>query len=367
MATESLNTIPIDGLVKLAGALLTAGVSIYVLIAKKPPTVIFDHVLFFHTRELIGVVIGVFLSLTWGLLGNSGASLELAFIAVLSTSFGFIAFFWVAKLVEDAPPQKANRKVTLLLFAYVIYSILINWGLTAATIFLSVLVLNPSNSAAISVLRQVNYKASLAISGAVNITSNSEVPFQVSSGQVSFGCEESRPLSVTFPLPANSSFVGAPAARWDNTSNSSASQANVAVAEGRAVASGTIRGLDYQSFGFGIRNCQGGGHGELIVDGMYRTTTTRVESRSLTMSNSLSSTSIGPVKITLPTERELTISAIRISVMDDSSGDKPPEIIDLSPQVRSASTPSGKIRATLDLQLREIVLERNSKSASAGA
>lgn len=367
MATESLSAIPLDGLVRLAGAVFTAGVSIYVLIAKKPPPVIFDHPLFSHTRGMIAVVIGVFLSLTWGLLGNSGGSRELATIAVLSTSFGFIAFFWVAKLVEDAPPQKGKRNGTLLLFAYVIYSILISWGLTAATIFLTVLVLNPSNPAAISVSKQVSYRASLAIAGAVNITSNSEVPFQVSSGQVNFGCEESRPLSVTFPLPANSNFVGAPSARWDNFSNSSARQASVVVADGRAIASGTIRGLDYQSFAFGIRNCPGGGHGELVVGGTYRTSTTRIEPRSMTMTSSLSSSSTGPVKVTLPTESELTISSIRISVMEDSPGDKPPETIDLSPQVRSASTPSGRIRATLDLQLREVVLERSSKGAPAGA
>lgn len=367
MATESLSAIPLDGIVRLAGAVFTAGVSIYVLIAKKPPPVIFDQPLFSHTRGMIAVVIGVFLALTWGLLGNSRASRELATIAVLSTSFGFIAFFWVAKLVEDASPHMGKRNGTLLLFAYVIYSILISWGLTAAVIFLSVLVLNPFNPAAISVSRQASYRATLNIAGTVNTMSNSDVPFQVSSGQVNFGCEESRPLSVTFPLPPNSSFAGAPSARWDNFSNSSARQANVVVAEGRVIASGTIRGLDYQNFALGIRNCPGGGHGELIVGGNYRTTTTRAEPRSMTITSSLSSSSTGPVKITLPTEAELTISSIRVSVVEDSQGDKQAETIDLTPQVRSASTPSGKVRATLDLQLREVVLERGSKVAPAGA
>lgn len=367
MTTESLSAIPLDGIVRLAGALFTAGVSIYVLIAKKPPPIIFDQLFFSHTREMIAVVIGVFISLTWGLLGNSRASPELATIAVISTSFGFIAFFWVVRLVEKAPSQKGKQNGTLLLFAYVIYSILISWGLTAAVIFLSVLVLNPSNPDAISVSKQANYRVILTIAGTRNTTSNSDVPFQISSGQVNFGCEESRPLSVTFPLPPNSSLVGAPSAHWKNVSNSSAHQENVVVAEGRVIASGTIRGLDYQNFALGIRNCPGGGHGELIVSGYYRTLTTSSEPRSMTIASNLSSSSTGPVKVTLPTETELTISSIRVSVIEEAQGDKQPEIIDLTPQVRSASTPSGKVRATLDLQLREVLLERGSKVTPAGA
>lgn len=215
--------------------------------------------------------------------------------------------------------------------------------------------------------RPVAYRVSLAVIGTANLVSNSDVPFRVSSGQVNFGCEESKTVSAAFQLPQNSSFVGTPIPRWDNFSNSSSRQGGVTITDGRAIATGSIRGLDYQSFPFGIRNCPGGGHAELLVEGTYRVSTTRTEPRQVSIVSNLSSLTPGAVRVTLPTEAELAINLVRVLIAEEGNSAGLSETVELTPQTRSATALAGKVRATLKVEQREVVLERPSSSPSAGA
>jgi len=276
----------------------------------------------------------------------------LAAIAVVATALGFSAFFSVANLVT-APADEIRRQRTRLLRAYVVYYVLISWGLTAAVVFILAWSSNSANPEAVA--KPVTYRIISAVSGQASSTSETVVPFRATSGQVNFGCEETKSAVATFTLPAGASFVALPTTKWDNLSNSSSPRATVTTNGNQAVATGTIRGIDYQNLVF-ARNCPGGGHGELIVEGNYRTSATAVTPRNLPqITSSLSTANPAPARVTLPTTQELNITAIRISVSELEPTPGEPETLELTAQAPSATFRSGKIRATWDIQNRELV------------
>lgn len=110
------------------------------------------------------------------------------------------------------------------------------------------------------------YEITAEFTGTKTTTAPVGSSFSVSSGQLNVGCEETHSTGAQWTAPAGASQIN-PTAHWANTSNLK-SQAQTAAATGlTATASGSITGLDKQ--GFGIKNCPGGGHGELILSGSY--------------------------------------------------------------------------------------------------
>lgn len=114
------------------------------------------------------------------------------------------------------------------------------------------------------------YNVLVRYEGARRTTASSTVPFQVSSGQINFGCGQTLPVTVTFPLPPGATVVGQ-SVGWQNVNNSNATNTAPVTVQGNVVTgSGSITGLNYQEFPFGIKNCPGGGHGELVLSGSYK-------------------------------------------------------------------------------------------------
>jgi hypothetical protein len=91
-----------------------------------------------------------------------------------------------------------------------------------------------------------------------------QVPFTSGSGSVNIGCEETRSVTVQYPLPPGAEQATA-TAQWVNTNNIDGQTSNVNVQPNIVTAVGSIRGLP-RTF---LINCPGGGHGELLLHGQY--------------------------------------------------------------------------------------------------
>jgi DNA-binding winged helix-turn-helix (wHTH) protein len=150
----------------------------------------------------------------------------------------------------------------------------------------------------------------LTVSGKAITAKNQETAFRVTSGQQNFDCEESRPFKVDFPTPPDTTIVGQATAAFLNFANANIVGApTVTQNAGVALASGVLRGLDYQNFGFGIRNCPGGGHGELVLSGVYRSTARHAEEVTrVLLANDLTTASSKPLLVMLP---DLEVSSIK--------------------------------------------------------
>jgi hypothetical protein len=97
------------------------------------------------------------------------------------------------------------------------------------------------------------------------------VPFRNSSGQLNVGCGESATTSVSWNVPAGALEPPNARASWEVTDNLKSQDQRVSVQGDSAsgyivIATGTIGGQDRQWTG----NCPGGGHGQLVLSGEYR-------------------------------------------------------------------------------------------------
>jgi hypothetical protein len=153
------------------------------------------------------------------------------------------------------------------------------------------LLLNPTNAAVTATaVKQQTYIAKTHFVGEAELHKDQQQPFRISSGQRNVGCGDLAPASVRLVLPAGAVPVGEPCATWENTSNlSAASIGRVAVdpQSNTVYTEGSVRGLPFQSLLFGIRNCPGGGHGELVLQGTYKSTVTEREPREVTLESTM--------------------------------------------------------------------------------
>jgi hypothetical protein len=287
--------------------------SIYFLWVRKPPKVLSDLSFFEQTQKVSIIVTSVFLMLTWGALGTSRSLPILITLAITLTIAGIIAFFvtvgWTMKKERAAAAVVTVSPLTLLI-CFLIYTAFISCGLTSAGVFLAVLLTNPANAAlGTNLTKPEPLTVTLTVFGKAVTTENQEVPFRVTSGQLNFGCEESRPFKVDFATPPGAALVGQATAAFLNFDNAKIFGApTVTQNAGMASASGVLRGLDYQNFAFGIRNCPGGGHGELVLSGVYRSTVSHEQEVTRVLTNDLTTASSEPVWVTLP---DFEISSIK--------------------------------------------------------
>jgi multisubunit Na+/H+ antiporter MnhE subunit len=354
----NINTATLDAIVKLAGVIVSWGVSIYFISVKAQPKIISEHPFFAQGKNITVIVVGVFLALTWGLLGNFSSTKYLATISIAGCIAGFTAFFWTAELVRKATKNGGDHNSTILLFAFVTYSTLLSWGLTAATVFLAVVLLNPGNKlTGVSLVTPIRFTAIILATGTASTRTNEDVPIRLSSGQVNFGCEEQRPVEVRFTLPENASLVGQLTATWQNFSNANTGGASVAQIDARTfVARSVVRGLDYQNFAFGIRNCPGGGHGELVLTGTYKTTTTREEPKEISLTASLVTGPKETVWVSLPSEEQMSITRVTVSINEDNAPVSKSQTLILTQDQPSQSTADQRVKVTFDSSKRRVGL-----------
>jgi hypothetical protein len=108
------------------------------------------------------------------------------------------------------------------------------------------------------------YEITADFNGASTTTASQAVPFSASGGYTSVGCEETKSGSAQFTAPDGATQIN-PTAAWVNTDKLGNQSQTVAATGLTATATGTIRGQNKNWVG----NCDGGGHGELVVRGTY--------------------------------------------------------------------------------------------------
>jgi hypothetical protein len=275
---------------------------------------------FRQVRAISIVIISIFLALSWGYLANKDGLTTLARMAVVVTFVGIAVFFYTASMTKKIAKQPQSD-LTVLLIAFLLYSSCISCGLTSAGVFLTVILANQSNAATGAALVQpVEYDVRITVKGLVQLVENQETPFSTTSGQVNFGCEDTRTVEAGFQLPLGATLAGQPIASWQNFDNAKdRMQPTVQVVGDRVIAQGVIRGLDYQNFAF-VRNCPGGGHGELVITGRFRTAITRSDPKAMTISSALSTATQQPVWVTLPPATELNINEVDVEFRSKNTG-----------------------------------------------
>lgn len=290
---------------KLLGFVVSWAASIYFLWVRKPPKVLSDIPFFEQTQRLSIIITSIFLILTWGALGTSRSLSVLITLAIALTVVGIIAYFvtiaWTIKK-QQAGAAVVTASPLLMLVVFLIYTSFISCGLTSAGVFLAVLLTNPANSSlGTNLTKPEPLTVTLTVDGKTVVPENEDAPFRITSGQQNFGCEENRNFSVEFSAPQNATLIGQASATFLNFSNAKiAGGPAVNQNATSAAASGVLRGLDYQSFPLGIKNCPGGGHGELVLSGVYRSTVNHEQDVTRILTNDLTTATSEPVWVTLP-------------------------------------------------------------------
>jgi hypothetical protein len=163
----------------------------------------------------------------------------------------------------------------------------------------------------------VKYNVSINVQGIRNTRTDTLTPFRASSGQVNVGCDATANGEVEWTLPAESSLEGPVSAAWVNTDNLSSSSASpIFSAPPLVKAQGLIRGLSSQALPFGLRNCPGGGHGELVISGVYRAHSVQQTPVSVPLDGTFTSQ---PLIFTLPTSQDVSLRHINIAIKPENS------------------------------------------------
>jgi hypothetical protein len=357
MDHQPFNPVVLSNLVKLIGVVVTWGTTIYFLWVRTPPPVISAEPFFDQVRRITMLVISVFLILSWGLLGNTANLRTLSTLAVGLTLAGICVFFLVAFLVEKARKAGHIHTAIPLLLGFFLYSTTISIGLTSAVEFLAVILLNPANATTgQSLIARTLYSARATLIGTQSIHEDEVVPFRATSGQGNVGCGEALNLTANYHLPQGASVVGAPEAAWVSTSNLRDAQlTGVEVSStGEVVGRGQAHGLQYQEFRFpfsaNIRNCPGGGHGEVVLSGKYKSTVTRSLPKEIVVVSTVSSAQAGPVWVTLPGQKDWTLQRATVEFVSQTEPGAPKTSVAVTPESPSSQSSDGKFKVELQLQ-----------------
>jgi hypothetical protein len=300
--------------IKVLGFVVSWATSIYFLWVRKSPKDLSELPFFEQTQRISIIITSIFLMLTWGALGNSHSLRALIALAIALTGLGIVIYFVIVAWITRK--EKAKAVVTAsplaMLVCFLIYTAAISCGLTAAGVFIVVLLTNPANAAlGTNLTKPEPLTVTLTVAGKIATVENQGTPFRVTSGQQNFGCEETRTFVVEFTAPTGAVIVGQSAATLQNADNAKILGApTVHQSEQTASASGQLRGLDYQNFPFGIRNCPGGGHGELVLSGEYRSSVSHEQPVERVLTNDLDTANSEPVWVSLPDFEIETIKAV---------------------------------------------------------
>lgn len=157
-----------------------------------------------------------------------------------------------------------------------------------------------------------SYTVLLKFAGERSSMVPAQIPFKNSSGQLNFGCGETKSTTVSWNVPAGADQINASAV-WENTDNVKGQDQHVDVGI-TTTATGSITGRDRDWLG----NCPGGGHGELVVQGTYRILQPS-QSRPFESLQSGSVSVATPYILPLPVEQDLRISMVEATVIPDGS------------------------------------------------
>lgn len=218
-------------------------------------------------------VLGILITFTFTLGQRSNADFISILLALIGVSFALYYTF--------VPTPSMKRGVVALLLAVIWVSALVNVPFRIQGVINQILeprlvvLRTPTLPATTATLPSAT--ASTASAPVVSTPASASAPpptiyvsrpILASSGSINVGCGETGSATATFTMPPGAILEGA-SASWANTSNVSAVTQSTTQSGANIVATGTIRGLDFQRI-IGIPNCPGGGHGALVLSGTYR-------------------------------------------------------------------------------------------------
>lgn len=154
---------------------------------------------------------------------------------------------------------------------------------------------------------EVKYDIQVSIKG--SRLSDTPIAFASASGSINTDCEQAVRTAVTWSAPAGAVIDNA-SAHWQDLEKVKAASQDVHVSGNTVVAEGTIDGLSRQWFG----NCLGGGHGRLVLTGLYRPVATAFE---LLKTNSELA---GDGELTISLPKDLTAYPINAIVTGTGNG-----------------------------------------------
>ncbi len=284
---------------------------------------------FKQARNIGLVATAVFIALIFVFLANSQRLVALGTTAAGGVLGCVVFFLWNVWIAAGSSLPKPKRAIAFL-GTFMVYLVCGCVGLSAAGLLLYVVQTNTQN--------QKTSPASLSQPAgqhgvAVNLTgrrivtqAGATVPFQASSGQVNFGCEQTVTAKTTWQIPPGATVEGEVKVEWANVDNARARSAGTVIGPATVVGEGTITGLELQRIPLGIMpaltNCPGGGHGELVLSGMYVPRTTGEQPYQQTLTGAISANARGPqsVRLTLP-GKDVTISTVTVTMTGEGATD----------------------------------------------
>jgi len=161
------------------------------------------------------------------------------------------------------PPPSARRAVMGVLATVLTSSLCLNAPFPVRDWFVAITSINVA--AVPTIVPKPSASAGSASPPATVMVSK---PFEVLGPSVNVGCEEAATGSVHFLLPERATLQSSNAS-WINVVNVTQYSARVTQSGLDIVANGTIQGRSRENIAFGIKNCPGGGHGNLRLTGTY--------------------------------------------------------------------------------------------------
>lgn len=198
-------------------------------------------------------------------------------------------------------------------------------------------------------MKPEQYAVTMNVSGTSTATEDKDVPFTFTSGQQNFDCEQVSPFKVVASLPAGATLPAKPTATFTNAANANIIGSPVIAHDGLS-ATGTLQGIAYERFPFSVKNCPGGDHGELILNGNYHTSTAHDVPVTRTITNVLNTAITAPLPVTLP---DFKISQIEIVCQSLSTANSQWRM-SLSPSHTVAN--QGPLTASYDTAKKEVDL-----------
>jgi len=168
--------------VKVVGFVVSWATSIYFLWVRKPPKTLSELPFFEQTQRVSIIITSIFLMLTWGVLGTSHSLSALIILAVVLTVLGIVAYFFIVAWTikkERAPVAVVIVSPPTLLIGFLVYTASISCGLTAAGVFIVVLLTNPANAPLGTNLSKTEpLTVILTVEGKIVTLENQDTPFR---------------------------------------------------------------------------------------------------------------------------------------------------------------------------------------------
>jgi hypothetical protein len=276
---------------------------------------------FKQARNIALVATAVLIALIYVFMAGSARLIALGTTAGGCVVGCFVFFLWNVWSGLLTGANREPTRVITYLGTFILYVVFGSVGLSAAGLLLYVVQVNPENKTAEARAAAVQaYEVTAELLGRRVVSEVGELsPFVASSGQVNFACEQTVPATAVWQAPPGAIVQGEIRANWVNSDNARSFQANVVVQDRKVVATGSISGLELQRLPFGITNCSGGGHGELVVSGKYVTRSTAQQEYRETLRGAVSTSpdAARSVQLTLPAEGDVSLESIRLSLKSD--------------------------------------------------